>query len=131
MQENEALSEYLVISRGQWDADKSLDEIQEAIDSFYSWKDKLVSQGKMKAGQRLATDTRLVSKAGITDGPFAETKEVIGGYWFFIAGSLTEAAALAAQNPCLACGLSYEIRPIEHEQASAYKVTNETPDTRK
>jgi hypothetical protein len=128
MTSNEPTSEFLVISRGQWDRDKSLEEIQQAIDAFYSWKDQLVAEGKMKAGQRLATDAKLVSKSGITDGPFAETREVIGGYWFFVANSLEEAAALAAQNPCLACGLSYEIRPLELEQASAYKTTNETPE---
>ena len=81
----------------------------------------------MKAGQRLARPIRLVSRQGITDGPFAEAKEIIGGYWFFLAGSLDEAAALAAQNPCMACGLSYEVRPIESERASAYKPSNETP----
>jgi hypothetical protein len=127
MLDNEPTSEFLVISRGQWDSDKSAEEIQQAIDAFYSWKDRLVAEGRMKAGQRLATDAKLVSKAGIIDGPFAETKEVIGGYWFFVAKSLEEAAALAAQNPCLACGLSYEIRPLEMELASAYKTTNETP----
>ena len=127
MPENKSISEFLVISRGQWDREKSLEEIQQAIDAFYSWKDRLVAEGKMRAGQRLATDARIVSRAGITDGPFVETKEVIGGYWFFLARNLAEAAALAAQNPCLACGLSYEIRPIEVEQASAYKTTNETP----
>jgi hypothetical protein len=127
MLDNPATSEFLVISRGQWDRDKSPAEIQQAIDAFYSWKDKLVAEGKMKAGQRLATQAKIVSKSGVLDGPFAETKEVIGGYWFFIASSLEEAAKLAAQNPCMACGLTYEIRPIELEQASAYKVTNETP----
>lgn len=120
-------SEFLVISRGRWDRDKSPAQIQQAIDAFYIWKDRLVQEGRMKAGQRLATQTMIVSRNGVTDGPFAETKEVIGGYWFFLASSLAEAAGLAAQNPCLACGLTYEIRPIEHEQASAYKVTNETP----
>lgn len=127
MPENTSTSEFLVISRGHWDREKSLEEIQQAIDAFYNWKDLLVAEGKMRAGQRLATDARIVSRAGITDGPFAETKEVIGGYWFFLARNLAEAAELAAQNPCLACGLSYEIRPIEVEQASAYKTTNETP----
>jgi hypothetical protein len=130
MSEHQPTSEFLVISRGQWDRDKSLEEIQHAIDAFYSWKDRLVSEGRMKVGQRLATDAKLVSKAGIIDGPFAETKEVIGGYWFFVANNLEEAAALAAQNPCLACGLSYEIRPLELELASAYKTTNETPADR-
>ena len=127
MPEKTSMSEFLVISRGQWDRDKSPAEIQRAIDAFYTWKDRLVQEGKMKAGQRLATEAKIVSRNGVTDGPFAETKEVIGGYWFFLASSLAEAAELAAQNPCLACGLTYEIRPIERERASAYKVTNETP----
>lgn len=120
-------SEYLVISRGQWDEDKSTEEIQEAIDDFYAWHDRLVDEGKLKAGQRLARQVRIVSRRGVTDGPFAEAKEVVGGYWFFLASSLEEAAALAAQNPCLACGLKYEVRPIESERASAFKVSNETP----
>lgn len=127
MSDNQPAAEFLVISRGQWDSDKSPEEIQQAIDAFYSWKDRLVAEGRMKAGQRLATAAKLVSKAGTIDGPFAETKEVIGGYWFFVANNLEEAAALAAQNPCLGCGLSYEIRPLELELASAYKTTNETP----
>lgn len=127
MPQESSRSEYLVISRGKWDPEKSPTEIQQAIDGFYAWKDRLVREGKMKPGQRLATEGKWVSKSGVTDGPFAETKEVIGGYWFFVAGSLEEAAELAAQNPCLACGLTYEIRPIELERASAYKVTNETP----
>ena len=120
-------SEFLVISRGQWDRDKSPEEIQQAIDAFYVWIDGLIQEGRMKPGQRLTTKGVVVSKAGMTDGPFTEAKEIVGGYWFFVADSLEEAARLAAQNPCLACGLTYEVRPIELERASAYKVTNETP----
>jgi hypothetical protein len=127
MSQNPATFEYLVISRGQWDADKSPQRIQQAIDDFYAWHAGLVAEGRAKPGQRLAVPAKRVSRAGITDGPFAEAKEVIGGYWFFLAGSLEEAAQLAARNPCLACGLSYEVRPIEPERASAFVVANETP----
>jgi hypothetical protein len=119
--------EYLLLSRGQWSPEKSKTEIQAAIDSFYEWHAQLVAAGKFKAGHRLSIESKFVSRLGITDGPFTESKEVIGGYWFIIAGSLEEAAGLAAQNPCLACGLSYEIRPLELEAASAYRVSNETP----
>jgi hypothetical protein len=126
MTEKTPPSQFLVISRGQWDADKSPEEIQEAIDDFYLWYDRLVQEGKVKPGQRLATQARLVARSGTTDGPFTEAKEIIGGYWFFMAGSLDEAAALAAQNPCVACGLSFEVRPIELERASAFKPSNET-----
>lgn len=120
-------NEYLLLSRGEWDVEKSPEQIQSVIDDFYAWYDRLIAEGKFKPGRRLATGARLVSRAGITDGPFAETKEFIGGYWFIVAGSLQEAASVAAENPCLACGLSYEIRPIELERASAYRESSETP----
>ncbi len=120
-------SDYLLLSRGQWDPDKPPEEIQAAIDAFYLWHERLVAEGRFKPGQRLAIDGKTVSRSGITDGPYAEAKEVVGGYWFVVASSLQEAAAIAAQSPCLACGLAYEIRPIEIERASAFRDSNETP----
>ncbi len=119
--------EFLVLSRGQWDKDAPPEKIQQAIDEFYVWLERCIAEGRMKMGQRLAREGKLVSKHQITDGPFAETREIVGGYWFIVANSLDEAAKLAAQNPCLAYGLSYEIRPLELVRASAYAVTNETP----
>jgi hypothetical protein len=122
-----SINEYLLLSRGHWDAARSPEEIQAAIDAFYAWHAKLVAEGKFRPGQRLAKDAKLVTRSGILDGPFTEAKEVVGGYWFVLAGSLEEAARIAADNPCLACGLALEIRPIEPEQASAYRESNETP----
>ena len=127
MSTNPSLNEYLLLSRGQWDAGKSPEEIQAAIDAFYAWHARLVAQGRFKPGQRLATAAKLVTRSGIIDGPFTEAKEVVGGYWFVLAGSLEEAARIVADNPCLACGLAFEIRPIEAERASAYRESNETP----
>ena len=121
------MNEYLLISRGHWDAAKSPEEVQAAIDAFYDWHAGLVAQGKFKRGQRLATPAKLVSRTGVTDGPFTEAKDVVGGYWFVYADSLEEAARIAADSPCLACGLAYEIRPIEPQQASAFRESNETP----
>jgi hypothetical protein len=120
-------SEFLVISRGKWDASLPPERIQKAIDEFYVWIEGLIDTGKMKRGSRLTTEGKTVSKKGIVDGPFGETKEIIGGYWFFIARDLDEAAELAAQNPCMQCGLSYEIRPLDSERAAATAVTSETP----
>ena len=128
MERENTLREYLVLSRGQWDEDKSPQEIQQAIDDFYAWHGALVAQGRMKGGQRLAREAKRVSRSGVMDGPFSEAKEVIGGYWFVMAGSLEEAAELSAQNPCMRCGLSYEVRPVEPVRASAFELTNETPE---
>jgi hypothetical protein len=124
-------NEYLLLSRGKWDANKSKDEIQAAIGSFYSWYEQLLADGTFKPGQRLAVDCKLVTPIGTIDGPFAESKEVIGGYWFIVADSLQAAADIAAKNPCIACGLSFEIRPIEAERASAYRESNESIGVRK
>jgi hypothetical protein len=128
MNEPSPHSEYLVVSRGQWDKDASKEDIEAAIHKFYDWLARNIDEGKMKMGSRLSRERAVVTKSGIaTDGPFGEAKEVVGGYWFIVARSLREAANLAAQNPCAQYGLSYEIRPLEPERASAYNVTNETP----
>jgi hypothetical protein len=128
MNKQSSPSEYLVLSRGQWDKNASKEDIETAIRKFYEWYEQNLKNGRMKAGSRLSTDIAMVSKSGIvTDGPFSEGKEVIGGYWFIVARDLHEAANLAAQNPCAQYGLRFEIRPLESERASAYKMANETP----
>ncbi len=119
--------EFLVLSRGHWNKDATAEQIQGAIDRFYAWHDLLISQGKMKTGQRLMREGKLVTKALVTDGPFTEVKEVIGGYWFMLAANLEEAARLLAQNPCLELGLEMELRPVEPRQCTAQDITCETP----
>ena len=123
-----ASSEYLLLSRGQWDKTSNKADIEAAIDKFYTWYEANIEKGRFKPGSRLTMDAALVTRDGIrTDGPFAEGKEVIGGYWIIVAESLTDAAALAAESPVLIHGIRYEIRPLESERGSAYRHTNETP----
>jgi len=126
---NATQHEYLVLSRGKWDKNASTEDIERAIKTFYEWIELHIAAGKMKHGTRLSTNRAVVSRSGIViDGPFGESKEIIGGYWFIIARNLQEAAELAAGNPCAQFGLHYEIRPLEPERASAYKPANETPE---
>lgn len=120
-------NEFLVISRGQWDENASPEQVQAAIDSFYAWYEDNIARGRMKRGSRLSRDGKVVSQASVVDGPFTEAKELVGGIWFIVASSLDEAAALAAENPCLAFGLTLEVRPLEPERAVATALTNETP----
>ncbi len=111
MSERPPATEFLVISRGQWDSTLSRKERQNAIDQFYVWLDQLVDEGKMKRGQRLAYEGKTIGRQSVmTDGPFGESKEVIGGYWFILANNLDEAAQIAKGNPCLDYGLFVEIR---------------------
>lgn len=120
-------SDYLLISRGQWDDTASPQDVQDAIDRFYTWYERGLAEGVLKPGSRLENRGKRVNRDGITDGPFAEAKELVGGYWFIVAESLEEAARIASENPCLAFGLTLEIRPLEAARARAEVVTNETP----
>jgi hypothetical protein len=113
------LGEYLVIARGQWDQDISRAQQEKVIDEFYAWLDRLVSEGEMRPGRRLTSEGKTVSRKNmITDGPFGESKEVVGGYWFIIAHSLEEAAQIATGNPCLNYGIFTEIRPLDLDRAT-------------
>ena len=127
MPEQSDVHEYLVLSRGQWDATACKEDVQAAIDAFYAWYEQSLAAGVMKPGHRLMNEGKVVSRHSVTDGPFAETKEVVGGYWIIVARSLEEAAALAAQNPTLAYGLTLEIRPLEFARADVQVPANETP----
>jgi hypothetical protein len=123
------MNEYLLISRGQWDEDADKDAVQDTIDRFYVWYEEGLAQGRLKPGSRLANRGKLVSRTAVTDGPFSESKELIGGYWFVLADTLEEAAAIAAENPCLAFGLTLEVRALDPARSSAAMVTNETPQS--
>lgn len=120
--------EYLVISRGTWDADASADAIQAAIDAFYDWLQAHVDAGHMRRGSRLKREYVLVARQRTaTDGPFAEIKELIGGYWFVTAPSLEAAAQLLSDSPTLRFGVFYEVRPLDPERADARVPSSETP----
>ena len=109
-------SEYLLLFRGSgWDRSLSPAELQKTMSNFLAWFERLSADGTLKAGQPLMDDTRIVSgKNGrtVADGPFAESKEAIGGYFLIKAGSLDEAVAIAKQCPMLEHGTSVEVRPI-------------------
>jgi hypothetical protein len=60
-----------------------------------------------------ATTVRLAAgETLVTDGPFADTKEVFGGYYLFEADDLDAATAMAARIPAVRLGGSVEVRPV-------------------
>ena len=123
-------SDFLLLSRGQWDKASAPADIEADIARFYAWYEANLAKGVFKPGSRLTMDAALVTREGIrSDGPFAEGKEIIGGYWLIVAESLDAAAAIAAESSVVKHGIQYEIRPLESERGSAYRQTNETPST--
>ena len=79
------------------------------------WYDGLAATGKVQHGRPLALGGRVVSGARgerVVDGPYAETKEVVGGYFFLNVADLEEATAIAKKCPGLPLGLTVEVRPV-------------------
>ena len=111
------MKEFMVFIRNEGNPmeNLSLEEQQLHIQKVGSYISKLVQEGKMQAAQPLEMEGKLLSyKNGVfTDGPFNETKEVISGYYHLLAENLTEAIALAKQDPRFDDGeWRMEIRPI-------------------
>ena len=105
-------SEYLVICRGLNES-LSPEELQNAMKQFNAWFERMSDQGKMNGGHQLGPEGKVLSgRKGVTDGPFAESKEGIAGYWFIHAASLEEAVEIAKGDPLLDYGHTVEIRPI-------------------
>lgn len=82
------------------------------------WHDRLVADGRSAGAMRLqppATATTLRETKGrlsMTDGPFAETKEILGGLVLLDCKDLDEAIALSRTFPSLPAGFALELRPV-------------------
>lgn len=79
------------------------------------WVERLVAQRKMAHAHPLGLGGRVVSGptgGRVTDGPYAEAKEAIGGYFFLTVANLDEATAIAQQCPSLPLGMVVEVRPV-------------------
>ena len=112
-------NEYLLLFRGdEWHKGLSPEELQKVMGQCKAWFDQLAAQGKVKAGQPLVREGAIVSGRNgrvVADGPFVESKEVIGGYLLLQADSLAEAVAIAKGSPSLAYGTAVEVRPVAAE----------------
>jgi hypothetical protein len=90
---------------------------QQMFQGYMKFTQELTASGKNKGGNPLertsnATTVRVRNgKTLVTDGPFAETKEQLGGYYLVDAKDLDEAIAIAAKIPGALTG-SIEVRPI-------------------
>ena len=93
------------------------------------WFDGLASQGKIQHGRPLALGGRVVSgfPARVIDGPYAEAKEVVGGYFCLTVADLDEATELAKRCPGLPLGLTVEVRPVADVSPVLDKVPGRPP----
>ena len=93
-------------------------ERNQVHDECGAWHEQLVQSGRARGATGLhpaTTATTLRERNGravITDGPFAETKEVLGGFEIVECEDLDEAIAIAKRFPALRVGSAVEVRPI-------------------
>jgi hypothetical protein len=110
---------YMLIFRStDWYKGLSPEETQQVADRWMAWFKRLTDQGKAIAGNPLEHEGKIVSgKNGrvVSDGPFAESKETIGGYFLLKIGTMEEALAIAQECPGLPYGIRVEVRPVAGE----------------
>ena len=105
----------LLLHTNDWWTRLDREELEKYVAQSQAWIERLMASGKIKAGQALARGGAMVSgKNGrsVTDGPFAESKEAIGGYLLLNVETFEEAVAIAQTAPNLAHGARVEVRPL-------------------
>ncbi|MEO6471944.1 MAG: YciI family protein [Aeromicrobium sp.] len=102
------------------DYDRSLEEMQPMFEAVDAFNQKIIADGTWVFGGGLerAETASIVDATGadviLTDGPFAETKEHLGGFWVIEAPDLDAAQKLAAEAS-QACQGKVEVRPFQSE----------------
>jgi hypothetical protein len=109
---------YMLLFRGT-ELRKSLspEEMQKVSEDWMAWFRRLTEEGKAVAGNPLEREGKIVSgkERVVSDGPFAESKEAIGGYFLLDVTTMDEALAIAKECPGLPYGIRVEVRPVAGE----------------
>jgi hypothetical protein len=111
------MSEFALLFRstveGQRAAMGTPERAQRSLETWLTWIHRLEAQGHLKKrGQPLEPDGKVVRKGSVTDGPYAESKDLVLGVLIIDARDLDEAARVAADCPIAEQGGSVEVRPV-------------------
>ena len=90
------------------------EEIQTELKAWHDWMGSIAAQGKLKnPGEALGFEGKIMHSDGtITDGPYAEVKEIVGGFMIISTDSIEDAIKLAEGCPALQNGGKVEVRDI-------------------
>jgi hypothetical protein len=107
------MSEFTFLFRGR-ETSPSPEQMRKTREKWVAWFKELGVQGRLKdPGHPLESDGRVVTgkQKSVNDGPFAEAKDVVGGYIVIEAKDFDHATELAKGCPILEVGGSVEVRP--------------------
>ena len=108
------MSEFVYLYRGG-DRSNSPQQAEQVMQKWVAWMNELGEKGHLKdRGQPLELTGKVVrGKQGvITDGPYAESKDIVGGYTLVAAKDLAQAAELSKGCPIFESGGIVEVRPV-------------------
>ena len=107
------MTEFVYLYRGG-NRPTSPEEGQQIMQKWMTWLKGLADRGNIiDRGQPLEPTGKIVAaNRTVTDGPFAEAKDVVGGFTLIKARDVTEAAELAKGCPALEYGGRVEVRPV-------------------
>ena len=110
------MNEYMMLFRNEQTegaAPPSAEQMQAVMQQWQSWIKGIAEQGKFRSTGRLQSEGKTLKPGNVmTDGPYAEGKEIIGGYLTVKASSLDEAVELAKSCPALLAGGKVEVRSL-------------------
>ncbi|MEO5572519.1 MAG: YciI family protein [Bacteroidia bacterium] len=119
------MKEYMMIFRNEKNEGTekpSAEQMQMVMKQWQNWIGGIAEKGNYSGTNRLLSEGKTIRPGkAITDGPYVEAKEVVGGYLVVKANSLDEAVEMAKSCPGLQYGGNVEIRsvmPIEYNPAS-------------
>ena len=98
----------------------SPEEMQKALEKYIAWGEKATKGGYLRGTHRLAEEVgKVIRGAKVTDGPYSETKEILGGYYLIAADSYDHAVRRTLDHPHLEYGGTIEVRQVHpmHEQS--------------
>lgn len=106
-----------IFKGGQNDvANLSPEEMQQHMQKWMTWIQSLTEKDVYVGGEPLQPGGKIVTKSGnkivVTDGPFPEAKELVGGYFIVNANDIGHAAEIAKDCPGFEHGGSVEVRPV-------------------
>lgn len=98
------MEEFMLLVKGYDYSNVSPEIMEKRMNAYRPWMEKMTQAGRYKSGQPLEPGSgRLLKdrKTVLTDGPFLESKEIIGGYVILLAKDYDEAVELAKDCPLL------------------------------
>jgi hypothetical protein len=115
---NTSTKTFLYLLRGGISERSTLspEQMQKMVEKYMNYMQGLRDKGALIAGEPLEETGKILSgERGrkVTDGPFTESKEAVGGYFLIRAQDLDEAVELSRDCPILANGGEIEVRPIQ------------------